>query len=388
METRRIGIVMNGVTGRMGTNQHLVRSVLAIVKAGGLRVDDDLVLMPDPVLTGRNPDKLQRLAETHGPEGKPLQWTTDVRGAVEDPSCDMFFDASGTQLRSRFVEMAVAAGKPIYSEKPTATTTEEALRLYRLCQEAGVKHGVVQDKLFLPGLRKLKKLIDDGFFGRILGVRGDFGYWVFDGHDPDQPPQRPSWNYRAEDGGGIVLDMFCHWRYVIDHTFGPIDAVFATARTNIPERVDESGKPYVATADDSAYAVFRIADGTLVQFNTSWCTRVRRDDLLTIQVDGTNGSAVAGLRESRVLSLADTPRPVWDPDMPQALNFFDGWSEVQDGVVYDNAFKVQWEMFLRHVACDAPWPYGLLEGAKGVQLAELGLQSHAEGRFLEVPPLG
>lgn len=389
METRRIGIVMNGVTGRMGTNQHLVRSILAIMRDGGVSVGADLVLMPDPILTGRNADKLRALAEEHGPAvlGEPLKWTTDVSAAAADPSYEIFFDASGTQQRSQFVEMAVAAGKAVYCEKPTATTVAEALRLHRLCVDAGVKHGVVQDKLFLPGVRKLRRLIDEGFFGRVLGVRGDFGYWVFTGHDEDQPPQRPSWNYRAEDGGGIVLDMFCHWRYVIDHTFGPVATVFALASTDVPERVGEGGAPYVATADDSAYALFQLENGTLLQFNSSWCTRVRRDDLLTIQVDGTHGSAVAGLRECRIQSLADTPRPVWNPDIAQPIDFYGGWQQLADDVHYDNAFKVQWEMFLRHVACDEPWPYGMLEGAKGVQLAELGLESWRERRVLDVPTL-
>ena len=390
MEARRIGIVLNGVTGRMGSNQHLVRSILAIIGQGGIPLEDGSVLMPDPLLTGRNPDKLQALAEQHGPAaiGRPLEWTTDVAGAAEDPRYQVFFDASGTLQRARFVEMAAAAGKALYCEKPTATTMDEALRLFRLCEEAGICHGVVQDKLFLPGIRKLKKLVDDGFFGRLLSVRGAFGYWVFSGHDPAQPPQRPSWNYRAEDGGGIVIDMFCHWRYVLDHTFGPVTGVFARATTDMPERIDEHGVPYRATADDSAYALFGIGDGLTAQFNSSWCTRVRRDDLLTIQVDGTEGSAVAGLRECLVQSSADTPRPVWDPDLPQEIDFYRGWTPFDPDGAYDNAFKVQWEMFLRHVATGAPWPFGLLEGAKGVQLAELGLQSSREGRMLEVPPLG
>jgi predicted dehydrogenase len=390
VKTRRIGIVMNGVTGRMGTNQHLVRSILAIMADGGVRAGNDLVLMPVPILAGRNAAKLQALAEAHGPTatGEPLEWTTDVEAAVRSDDCDILFDASTTLLRGKFVKLAARYGKAIYCEKPTACSLDEAMRLWRLCCDAGIKQGVVQDKLFLPGIRKLAALRDAGFFGRMLSVRGEFGYWVFTGHDAAQPPQRPSWNYRAEDGGGILVDMFCHWRYLIDHTFGPVTGVFAAKSTDVPERFDEGGAPYPCTADDAAYAIFRTADGVICQFNSSWTTRVRRDDLLVLQVDGDAGSAVAGLRDCRVQSMAATPRPVWNPDIPQPIDFFEGWSRYGDEMRFDNAFRVQWEHFLRHVATDEPWPYDLLEGARGVQLAEAGHRSAETGTWQELEPLG
>lgn len=389
LATQTVSIVMNGVTGRMGTNQHLVRSVCAIIAQGGVRAADGTTIVPRPILTGRNEGKLRALAEEHGGAtiGEPFEWTTDVAGAVAREDVGIVFDASSTQLRGRFVEMAAAAGKAVYCEKPTALTLDEALRLERVCEEAGIKHGVVQDKLFLPGIMKLARLRDEGFFGRILSVRGEFGYWVFTGHDPDQPPQRPSWNYRAEDGGGIMTDMFCHWRYVLDHTFGPVAGVYATAATEIPERIGEDGKPYRCTADDAAYGIFRTEGGVICQFNSSWNTRVRRDDLLTIQVDGTEGSAVAGLRRCFVQGIADTPRPVWNPDVEQPIDYVGGWDEFDADGVYDNAFKVQWEMFLRHVVCDEPWAFGMLEGAKGVQLAEAGAQSWKDGRWVDLAPL-
>jgi predicted dehydrogenase len=389
METRSIGVILNGVTGRMGTNQHLVRSILAIIKQGGVKVSDDLRLMPDPILTGRNADKLRELAETHGPAtiGKPLKWSTDLAGALADPKYAIFFDASGTLQRARFVEMAVKAGKAVYCEKPTAVETSEALRLARLCEQAGLKNGVVQDKLWLPGMRKIKMLRQQGFFGKMLSVRAEFGYWVFTGEIEDQPAQRPSWNYRNEDGGGIIIDMFCHWQYVISNLFGPIESLVAYGNTDIPTRVAETGKPYKATADDSAYAIFKLKDGTLCQFNSSWCTRVRRDDLLTIQVDGTQGSCVAGLREAWVQGIAETPKPIWNPDIAQPINFFEGWQKVPDATSYDNAFKIQWELFLRHVALDEPFRWTLREGARGVQLAELGIKSWKERKWVEVPEL-
>lgn len=383
METRTIGIIMNGVTGRMGTNQHLIRSILAIREQGGIKIGNDMVIMPDPILTGRNENKLRALSEKHNVP----RWTTDVQGALNDPHNEIFFDASGTLQRAQFVEMAVAAGKAIYCEKPTATETAEAVRLYELCKNAGLKNGVVQDKLWLPGLRKLKMLQQQGFFGRILSVKGDFGYWVFTGDAEDQPAQRPSWNYRKEDGGGMMIDMFCHWRYVLDNVFGPVKSVLGVGSTDIPVRYDENGNAYDATADDSAYAIFQLEDGTYCQFNSSWCTRVRRDDLLTIQVDGTHGSAVAGLRECWVQHMAETPKPVWNPDIQQPIKFFENWQQLPNTLEYDNAFKIQWEMFLRHVVLDEPWNYSLLEGAKGVQMAEAGLKSWSERRWIDLEPL-
>lgn len=386
METRSIGIILNGVTGRMGTNQHLVRSILTIIKQGGVKVSDNLRLMPEPILTGRNEDKLRTLAETHGlgTIGKPLKFTTDLDAALGDAKNQIFFDASGTLQRAGFIERAVKAKKAIYCEKPTAVSAAEALRLAVVCEKAGLKNGVVQDKLWLPGMRKIKMLREQGFFGDILSVRGDFGYWVFTGEVADQQAQRPSWNYRAEDGGGMMIDMFCHWEYVISNLFGPIKSVLAHGSVDLPERVDEQGKKYKATADDSAYAMFLLQDGTMCQFNSSWCTRVRRDDLLTVQVDGTRGSCVAGLREAWVQSISETPKPVWNPDIAQPIDFFKGWQQVPESTHYDNAFKIQWELFLRHVALDEPFRWTLREGAKGVRLAELGMQSWKERRWVNL----
>ena len=380
METKRIGIIMNGVTGRMGTNQHLIRSINAIRDQGGLKVSDDLTLMPDPILTGRNHDKLKALAERTGVS----RFTTDVDAALANKDDTIFFDASGTLQRAGFIEKAVTAGKAIYCEKPTAVETSEALRLAKLCEDAGVKNGCVQDKLWLPGIRKFRTLRDQGFFGRILSVRGEFGYWVFTGEDGDQPAQRPSWNYRKEDGGGIIVDMLCHWRYVIDNLFGKVKSVSCLGATHLPKRLDERGKEYACTSDDACYATFECEGDVICQFNSSWTVRVRRDDLLTMQVDGTHGSAIVGLRKCWVQSIGTTPRPTWNPDIDQPIDFLGGWQEVPDATTYDNAFKIQWEEFLKHVVLDTPFPWTLREGAKGVQLAELGLQSWAERKWLPV----
>ena len=381
MQVHRVGVIMNGVTGRMGTNQHLVRSVLAIRQQGGVRLGSDETIMPEPILVGRNENKLRALAAAHG----LAHYSTELDTVLGDPQYSVYFDALGTSLRPPQVAKAIAAGKHIYAEKPVAMTLAEALGLYRQAQAAGVKHGVVQDKLWLPGLMKLKYLIDNGFFGRILSVRGEFGYWVFDGFR--QPCQRPSWNYRKAEGGSLMVDMFCHWRYVIDNLFGNIRSLVSWGATDIPRRVDEQGNPYDCTADDSAYAIFELQNGVPVQMNSSWCVRVRRDDLLVLQVDGTEGSAVAGLRHCRTQHDTITPRPIWNPDIEQPIDFYAGWPEVPTNTPYDNAFKVQWELFLKHVVKDTPFRWNLLEGAKGVQLAELGLESWQQRRWVDVPEL-
>ncbi len=381
MSERKIGIIMNGVTGRMGTNQHLVRSILAIMKQGGVKVATGEVIMPDPILVGRNEHKLRALATAHGLS----RFSTDLDSCLADPHHQIYFDAQLTHLRVEAVRKAIAAGKAIYCEKPTATNVPEAITLYREAREAGLKNGVVQDKLFLPGLLKLKYLIETGFLGQILSVRGEFGYWVFDGKH--QPAQRPSWNYKKEEGGGIILDMFCHWRYVIDNLFGPIKALTCLGATHIPERVDELGQAYACTADDAAYATFELHNGVICHFNSSWAVRVRRDDLLTLQVDGIRGSAVAGLRDCVVQHDSFTPKPVWNPDVDNPIDFYATWQRVPTNQTYDNAFKVQWEMFLKHVVADTPFLWNLLEGAKGVQLAELGLESWRKRCWVDVPEL-
>ena len=380
MSERRIGVIMHGVTGRMGTNQHLVRSIVEIRRQGGVALKDGTRLMPDPILVGRDAGKLGRLASAHGIG----RWTTDLGEALANRADRVFFDAATTQMRPQLLRRAIAAGKHLYCEKPVATTLSEAMSLYRAARKARVKHGVVQDKLWLPGLLKLAKLRDEGFFGRILSVRGEFGYWVFEGDR--EPAQRPSWNYRRKDGGGIILDMLCHWRYVLDNLFGAVRAVSCRGATHLPWRWDESGRKYRADADDAAYATFELAGGVIAHFNSSWCTRVRRDDLLTLQVDGTHGSAVAGLRRCLTQSREETPKPVWNPDIVQPIDFYAGWREVPEQSC-GNAFKLQWEAFLRHVAGEGAFRWNLLEGAKGVQLAELGLKSWRGRRWVAVPKL-
>jgi predicted dehydrogenase len=378
MRQQTVRIAMNGVTGRMGYRQHLVRSILALRDQGGLLLSDGATVQVEPVLVGRDAEKLERLATRHGIE----RWTTDLDEALALPDVCVYFDAQVTSTREKAITRAMEAGKHIYTEKPVAQSLDGALALARLARSAGIKDGVVHDKLYLPGLLKLKRLIDSGVFGRILSVRGEFGYWVFEGDW--QEGQRPSWNYRSEDGGGIVLDMFCHWNYVLENLFGRVEAVTARTATHLPERWDESGSRYAATADDAAYGIFELAGGVLAQLNSSWAVRVNRDELLEFQVDGTNASAVAGLWGCKVQHRANTPRAVWNPDLPETHRYRDDWLEVPDNGEFANGFKVQWEQFLRHVVDDEPHPYDFLAGARGVQLAEAGLRSSAEGRRVEL----
>lgn len=378
---QRIGIIMNGITGRMGLNQHLIRSVLAIRDMGGLPLVDGSKLMPDPILVGRNKQKVEEIAKRLSVS----RFTTDLSNALENPDDIIFFDSSTTQMRVEILKNAIAAGKHIYCEKPVSEDLKGALEVVRFAKQKGVKNGVVHDKLYLPGLLKLKRLRDSGFFGRILSVRGEFGYWVFDGDMI--PAQRPSWNYRKNDGGGIIKDMLCHWRYVLDNVVAPVKSVSCTGQVNIVDRWNEEGQKYISDADDAAYALFELEGGIIAQINSSWCVRVKRDDLVTFQVDGTLGSAVAGLHNCSTQHHVNTPKPTWNPDQPQAINYLDHWEPVPDNTEFKNGFQSQWEEFLRHVVEDGPWKYDLYEGAKGIQLAECALQSWKERRWVDVPEI-
>ena len=385
MSTQRLGIIMHGVTGRMGMNQHLIRSIIAIRNQGGVTLSNGDKVMPDPILIGRNAEKIEALAKANGVE----RFGTDLDKALANPDDTVFFDAGTTQMRPALLAKAIRAGKHVYCEKPIATNLNEAVEIARLAEKSGIKHGAVQDKLFLPGLRKLDMLRRSGFFGKMLSVRIEFGYWVFEGDL--QPIQRPSWNYRKEEGGGIILDMICHWRYVLDNLFGEVQSVSCLGATHIPKRWDEADKPYECTADDAAYATFELkghqGEHVIAQVNSSWVTRVNREDLVTFHVDGTHGSAVAGLQSCKAQSRVNTPRPVWNPDVKQTMIFTDQWQEVPDTQVYDNGFKIQWEHFIRHIAENTPYRWTLPEGAKGIQLVEAALQSWKERRWVDVAPL-
>ena len=381
MTERRLGVIMNGVTGRMGTNQHLIRSILKIMEQGGVALDNGDRVMPDPILVGRSADKVAALAKAHGIE----RWTDDLDGALANPDDALFFDTASTLKRAEVIGKAIAAGKHIYCEKPSAATLEEALSLYRAAEAAGIKHGVVQDKTFLPGLQKMKRLVDDGFFGRLLSVKIDFGYWVFEGDW--RAAQRPSWNYKKSEGGGVILDMMPHWRYVLDNVFGKVKAVSCIGAVNFDKRWDENDAPYTADADDASYATVELENGAIVQIFASWCTRVRKDDLVTFHADGVLGAAVAGLTKCYVQDREATPSPVWNPDEPQTIDFFGTWSEYGADLEFDNGFKAEWEMFIRSLYDDAPFGWTLMDGAKGLQLAELAMQSWAERRWMDIPPL-
>ena len=379
MARKVIHVALNGVTGRMGYRQHLVRSLLAIREQGGIALDNGTVLYPEPVLVGRSEERLRAIAERHGLS----RWSTRLDEVLGDPDIDVYFDTQVTSARADALRRAIAAGKHVYTEKPVAASAAAAFALAEAARAAGITHGVVQDKLFLPGMMKLRRLVRAGFFGRVLSVRVEFGYWVFDGDGI--PAQRPSWNYRAADGGGIVLDMFPHWAYLLEELFGPVLAVYARRVTHLPRRWDEAGEPYEVTADDAAYAVLEFDGGAVGSVNSSWAVRVNRRELLEVQVDGTHGSAVAGLRNCAVQHRVSTPMPVWNPDLPDPLDYRAMWTDVPDNLPIDNGFKAQWELFLRAVAGGEPFGWDLFGGARGVQLAELAMRSSDEGRRVEIP---
>jgi predicted dehydrogenase len=378
MGTSTIRIIMNGVTGRMGYRQHLLRSILAIRDDGGVPLPDGNRIQVEPILVGRNAEKLRELAAKHD----IAEYGTDLDAALADDTAPVYFDAQVTSERKGALLRAIAAGKHIYTEKPTAESVGDAWEVAHAAKAAGIVNGVVHDKLYLPGLLKLKRLVDAGFFGRILSVRGEFGYWVFEGDL--QSAQRPSWNYRAEDGGGIVLDMYCHWNYVLENLFGEVNAVTAKAVTHIRERWDEHGTPYTATADDAAYGIFELAGDIVAQINSSWTVRVDRGELVEFQVDGTEGSAVAGLFGCRIQPRVGTPKPVWNPDVPTDVDFRSQWQAVPDTEDYPNGFRAQWEAFLADVHAGRPHPHDFVSGVRGLELVEAALRSSAEGRRVEL----
>jgi len=374
MATQRLGVILSGVTGRIGVNQHLGRALVPLRDSPIVLGNGDRVVI-DPILVGRNATKLEHVAKRFDIE----RWTTDLDTALSDRSDTLFFDSATTNLRFDNVARALAAGKHVFCDKPLSPTHAQALQLTDIARRAQLKNGVVMANLWLPGLRKLKTLVDAGFFGRVLHIRGEHGYWVFEGDG--RPGQRPSWNYRRQEGGGIVLDMMCHWHYMLEGLFGPIRRVTCAARTFVPERWDESGKPYEADADDAAAVLCEMASGALVQITLSWCTRVRRDDLMVIQVDGTGGSAVTGVFDCQTQHRAQTPSLVWNAEDRPAVDYRAAWLPVPDLPPLGNAFKVHWELFLRHVAEDAPYAWDFAMAARGIELAEKCYAASRDGTW-------
>jgi predicted dehydrogenase len=379
MANIHIGVIINGATGRMGTTQHMAH-LLAIAKEGGLKLKNGDRLIPELTLVGRNAGSIKALAAVHGVK----RATTNLDEALAGPD-KIFMDCSATGGRPERVRKAIAAGKHIHIEKPTAPTVEEAMELARLAHKAGLKHGVIQDKLYLPGYAKLLFVKNSGFFGRILSVRVDAGSWIFDG--TTQECQRPSWNYRKKDGGGLALDMMAHWRYMIDRLVAPITEVSATMVTAIPERVDEQGNRYKVDAEDTVYAMLKMKDGSIGQITNSWATRPRRADTMMVHIDGTDGSASAGRFQCFTQAAVNTPEAFIKAARPGGVDLQAHWEEVPDTIDLLPPFRQLWENFLRHVAEDAPFLPTLVEGAKAVQLADLAYKSVAERRWIEVPEL-
>lgn len=381
MAIRTIGIIMDGATSRIATQMHLTRTLIPIRKEGGLPLANGDRLMPEPTLLGRSPDKLAALAAELG----GLKWSTDAEACLADKANAIYFDASFTGGRIPRARRAIAAGKHVYLEKPIANSAADALDLARAAHKAGVANGVVQDKLGLPGFSKLMKLKQAGFFGEIYSARLNFGWWVFDGQV--HTSQRPSWNYKKSGGGGLVSDMFPHWRYITEALLGPIKAVSAHVAIRQKRRIDEDGKAYDVDVEDEVFAQFEHAGGVLAQVSSSWATRIRGDDMLTMQIDGSGGSAVAGLHHCYIMPAAATSKPHFDIDKPRTYSLNDDWMEVPEVWPGKNGYRQGWEMFLHHIAEGTPNTTTLLAGAKHLQLADACLQSHKERRWVELEEL-
>jgi len=381
MATQSIGIIVNGATGRIGSTQHLANALVPIIAEGGVALGADR-LLPRLLLAGRDGDRLAAVARSHG----IADWTTDLDGALADPTYEIFFDAAATQQRVTVLEKAITAGKHIYSEKPVAPTAAQGLALMQKAQARGRKHGAVEDKIHLPGLQKLAALTTSGALGRIVGFRLEFGWWVFDGSD--RPCQRPSWNYRT-GGGGLILDMYPHWRYVIETIIGRIVRVTSAEWIATPERIDEAGERYAVAVEDSAATLLEIESGAFGTILSSWATRVHRDDLLTLQVDGSKASAVAGLHRCQVQSIVRTPNIAHFSVMKDiGADYRGGWTEAPPLAAYNNPYRVGWERFLRHVATDAPMPSDFAAGIRDVAFAEACHRSMIEHGWVAFPPSG
>jgi predicted dehydrogenase len=378
LAVKEIGIIVNGATGRIASTQHLANVLLPIRAEGGLAIGDDRV-MPRLLLCGRDDGRLATLARANGID----RWTTDLDAALSEPGCSVFFDAAATKQRVPALTKAIAAGKHIYSEKPVALSVSDGRALLAAANSRKLKHGAVEDKIFLPGLQKLAQLADRKFFGRVAGFRLDFGWWVFDGFE--RKSQRPSWNYRRTGAGGLTMDMYPHWRYVIESILGPIRRVVAATATAVPQRADEGGARYDVDVDDTALTLAELNNGAVGTIVCSWATRVRRDDLLIFQIDGTGGSAIAGIHKCWAQSAGDTPdvRHI-NPMADIGFDYRRDWKEVPGLAVYTNPYRVGWERFLRHIVAGQPLASDLSAGIRDVKLVEACHRSATEGRWISL----
>ena len=383
MATKRLGIIMHGVTGRMGYNQHLVRSICAIRDAGRRRACERRPrdARSDPGRPQRGEARRDRRSGTAS-----RATTTDLDAALANTDDTVFFDAGSTQMRADLLSKAIDAGKDVYCEKPIADTLADAIKVAKLARSRGIKNGVVQDKLFLPGLRKMKLLKDAGFFGRMLSVRGEFGYWVFEGDL--QPIQRPSWNYRKADGGGIILDMLCHWRYVLDNLFGEVKAVSCLGVTHIPRAHRRSGQALHGRCRRCRLCDVR-ARGRRDRADQLVLVRAR-EARRSRHLPGRRHARLGGRRPHALLHPASREHAASGLESGRAAD-----DELQRAVggsaghqAYDNGFKLQWEDFIRHVVRGSALDVrSARKASRACSSPSSGCKSWAERRWLDVPDL-
>jgi predicted dehydrogenase len=379
MPQQTTGIIIHGATGRIASTQHLANALVPIIAEGGLAIGPDR-LVPRLLLVGRDAKRLAALAQTYGIS----ESTTDLDAALASRDHSLFFDAAPTAQRFSTLQKAIAAGKHVYSEKPLAPTLAQAKALLREAQARALKHGVVEDKLGLPGLRRLAEVALSGELGRIAGFRLEFGWWIFDG--TERATQRPSWNYK--EGGGLLFDMYPHWRYVIEGLIGPVLRVASAHWIATPERIDEDGTRYRVPVEDSAATLVEIEGGVFGTILSSWATRVRRDDLFTLQIDGSRASALATLHRCYLQPAAQTPEIAhFNIAKDIGTDYRTHWTELPSLGAGKIPYRAGWESFLRHVAVDAPLASDFSAGIRDVAFAEVCQRSMAERSWIEMPAL-
>jgi predicted dehydrogenase len=374
MAVIKVPVFVRSATGRMTRRQHLERSLAAIVADGGLEIPGGDCIMPEPFLLGRREETLAPLATELG-----YPYSTDVESALGGaPAGAVYFEGSPTKLHHQGISRALDSRMHIYTEKPLTLGVEESLDLVRQVRQRGVCGGVVQDKRYLNGPAQLNHLIQQGLIGQPYHVSLDFGYLVH----PDDGT-RPDWNSDVAEGGGIILDMVSHWDYLLKHMVGQPRRVNAHSGLHIKQRT-RNGQPVPATAEDSVYATFEAGSGVagepvICTTASSWCRRPRKRGLLEIRVQGTLGAAEAYLDRCYFISNDRTPAISWDPDAASREDFLEGWERYEEALVPENAFRHQWELFLRHIVTGSANPASLLDGAQGVETATRTLASAQAG---------
>ena len=283
------------------------------------------------------------------------------------PSFPILFDAAATKQRVSTLTKAIAAGKHIYSEKPVALSVADGMALLTAARARNLKHGAVEDKIFLPGLQKLsaarraeilrpRHRLSPRF--RLVGVRR------IRAQKPAAKLELPAKRCRRSHHGYVSALALRRSKAFSARSVG----LWHATATAIPQRADESGTRYDVDVDDTSLTLAELENGAVGTIACSWATRVRRDDLLTFQIDGTSGSAVAGLHRCWAQSAGDTPevRHI-NPMVDIGFDYRRDWKEVPGLAAYANPYRVGWDRFLKHIVTGEPLASDLSAGIRDVQ---------------------